>query len=122
MKNKAIMTGIFGFMLAVGLILASCDNNTTSNVSTLDGTWEKGEVELRLNGTGWESYVSGNKLANGTFTHTDTQVTISNSSWPTTPLIADYTLEGSKLTISNASGGNPDGTTISSLQGEWTKK
>jgi hypothetical protein len=134
MKNKRFFVGIPGLLLVFGLIVMGCDNGTTpggdeggkEQITKFEGTWKHQMDELdavyTFTGNKWQfSSVGQNGVAtgpfSGTFTHTDTTLTLTVSSGGSDNWTYSYTLNGDTLNLLFETGN-----LATQIQGPFQKK
>ena len=80
-KSNKLCLGMLVMVLALGMSVAGCDNNTTSNVDLFAGTWVANvlgsENRMVASNGNWRSYMGGNAEAiRGTYTLYGNNVTL----------------------------------------------
>ena len=139
MKRTILWLGMLAIILAFGMTVVGCDNDSTNNSGTvIDGTWTNTDYsglaqEVSINGSNWSLKHNGTNRAKGTLSLSDPNATTGSasftlketwngSSWDTTTnqtATASYVMGSQKTTITFS---NVVGSWFNALAGTWTKK
>jgi len=127
MKRKIVLSAVLVCLLAIGLVLAGCDNGSTTsggNDGSLDGTWNKSPMTLVISGSSYTSKYSGQNYGKGTISYNGSAITListhkwSESTWVSfsETVTCNYSLSGNTYTLSGLQGN------YSNMNGVWTKE
>jgi hypothetical protein len=126
MKSKLILV----FCWLFGLILAGCDNGTTSQTTKFEGTWKGGwggninvDVTFKFTGYNWDysstdtagRYVSKDPLS-GTFTFDDEKIVFTTSGNDSASWTITYTLTNNELEFTGSTGNNKTNVALVTLR------
>ena len=131
MKNAKFLLGILVMGLVFGMAYIGCDNGTSSssgNDGSLDGTWNNATMTIIISGTTYTAKESGVNWGKGNVSYGGSSFTLNSthawyedgnlSFWMpyVEKITGNYSLSGTKLTITNVTGD------YSIFNGTWTKQ
>ena len=116
MKRFSCISVMLAMVLTLGLVLVSCDNDTTSNTTKFEGTWVSGNMQYRYTFTG-NSFTLVYDVGRTTGSFSFTESVISFTATDGSTYVTSYSISGTTLTLLS-------GVTTGAAQwyyGTWTK-